>query len=143
MDFPPSFIINSTLEVGRVYKFSAPELIETDIPHFFVVIAIIGSDNYALVSTTKLQKRIDFLKSRQISLETLCYISPNGENGFTEDSYLDCNKYFAIPNGYLEQKVASGYFDVKGTISDEDFERIKYSITQSTLFDIPIELITK
>lgn len=143
MQLPSSYVVGSTLQVGRVYKFSAPELLETDVPHYFVVIAIIDQDNYALVSTTQLHKRIAFLTSRGIDVDTLCHIEPTDDNGLTKDSYLDCNKYFSLPNAYLEEKVSSGFFEVSGTISDEDFEKIRYSISVSDLFDIPIDYIVK
>ncbi|MBB1644952.1 hypothetical protein [Sphingobacterium sp. UME9] len=143
MEIPASYVINSTLEVGRIYKFSAPELIEIEEPHFYIVIAIVGDNNYALISTTQLNKRIQYVESRGISKETICYIEPNDGNELTKDSYLDCNSYFELPNYYLESKVKEGVLEIKGIISDDDFEKIKYSISRSPLFDLPLDLVKK
>ena len=143
MEFPPAFILNSSLEVGRIYYISAPELIDIHESHYFVVIAILEDQTYLLVSTTQLNKRISFLQRRNIPEDTLCYIAPSEENMLTKDSYLDCNKYFEVKNEFLMEKIEKRLLETKGVISDEDFEKIRRSIEQSPLFDLPIDMIVK
>lgn len=36
----PDFVVKATLSVGVVFKIRAPELINTDIPHYFIVVGI-------------------------------------------------------------------------------------------------------
>lgn len=143
MDLPASFVLKSSLEIGRVYYINAPELIETEEPHYFIVIGMLENNSYLLVSTTQLDKRIAWVRRRGISEDTICYIQPSPENELTKDSYLDCNFYHEVDNNYLIKKIENGELKCKGIICDSDFERIKASIQQSPLFDISIELITK
>ncbi|WP_313261889.1 hypothetical protein [Sphingobacterium sp.] len=143
MEIPASFVLDSSLEVGRVYYIKAPELIQTDEPHYFIVIGILEDNSYLLVSTTQLDKKIAWVRNRKIPDDTICYIEPSSENELKKDSYLNCNSYHEVKNQFLIQKIESGELVTKGIISDTDFEKIRNSIKQSPLFDIPIELITK
>lgn len=143
MEIPASFVLESSLEVGRVYYITAPELIQTDEPHYFIVIGILGDNSYLLVSTTQLAKKLAWVRGRSIPDDTICYIEPSPENELKKDSYLNCNSYHEVKNQFLINKIESGELITKGVISDSDFEKIRNSIKLSPLFDVPIELITK
>lgn len=139
---PPDFVITSTLEVGVVYKIVAPELIPTEVPHYFIVVAISGSDNYMLLSTTQLHSKIDHFNKRGINLETLAYLEANDLNGLTEDSYFNCNDRYTITKQQLIEKVNQGKLSITGKITFEEYEKLVYSINLSEINDIPKFLLT-
>lgn len=139
---PPDFVITSTLKVGVVYKIIAPELISTDVPHYFIVVAISGSDNYMLLSTTQLHNKINYLIKRGINLETLAYIQANDDNGLTDDSYFNCNDKYTITKQQLIEKVKQEKLSITGNITSEEYEKLVYSINLSEINDIPKFLLT-
>lgn len=87
--FPPELIISSTLCVGVVYKFSAPELIDTTIPHYFIVVAIDDNDNYLVLCTTQLNQKLNYFQRMGYDPNTLAYLTPTSENGLTDDTYVN------------------------------------------------------
>jgi hypothetical protein len=134
---PPEYVITATLKVGVVYKISAPELISTTEPHYFVVVAICGSDNYMLLSTTQLDNKINYLKKRGYHLDTLAYLQPTEDNGLTADSYFNCNDKFTITKQQLIDKVNQDKLSISGNISSSEYDKILYSISLSEVNDIP------
>lgn len=142
MDFPPSYVLSSTLKVGVVYKFSAPEVLGTSVPHYFIVVAVISANNYALVCTTQLDKKIKYVQERNIPEDTICYLEPTKENGLTENTYINCNDYVELPSSLLTKKISEGKLSISGTLSKEEYEKIVNSIDQSPLFDLPREFLT-
>lgn len=141
MPFPSELVIKATLKVGVVYKIVAPEFISTDVPHYFVVVAICEDDNYLLLSTTQLDKKIDYLNKRGIDLNTLAYIQPNKGNGLTDKSYFNCNDYHVISRSKLVAKVDEGKLHPKGNINAEEYEKLVDAIKISDLNDIPHSLL--
>lgn len=135
--FPPDFVINSTLKIGVVYKFEASELIETEIPHYFIIIAIDGDDNFLAMCTTQLESQSAYIRRKGYDAGTLTYIQPNKENGLKEDSYVNCNNYFNLTKAQLIEKVTSKKFELTGNLSDVEYAKIVNSITLSTVNDIP------
>lgn len=134
---PPDFVISSTLKVGVVYKIIAPELITTEEPHYFVVVAMSDSDNYMLLSTTQLSNKIDYLTKRGYDLDTLAHLQPNTDNGLTADSYFNCNDSYTITKGQLIEKVKQGNLSISGNITFEEYNKLLYSINLSEVNDIP------
>ena len=134
---PPDFVIASTLKVGVVYKIKAPELINTTEPHFFVVVAINNDDNFLIISTTKLQNKIDYLTKRGFDLNTLAYIRPNDSNGLTKDSYFNCNDYFILSKQELISKVKEDKLSIAGNFDEDEYNILLNSIDLSEVNDIP------
>jgi hypothetical protein len=133
----PSFVIESTLQVGAVYKMEASELIDTSVPHYFVVVGIIENENYLVLSTTQLNKRLAHFEKKGYDLNTLAYIAPNEENGLTENSYFNCNEYYTITKGKLIEKVKDGILKTEGRFSEEEYQLIVDAILLSEVNDIP------
>lgn len=138
---PPEIVIETSLVVGTVYRLKAPELITTSIPHFFIVIAIDGSDNYMLLCTTQLNSKINHLTKKRFDLNTLAYLIPTEENGLTDESYVNCNDYYEITKAELIKKVQSNMLEIRGKVSEEEYQKLIDSAELSTVFDIPKHLL--
>lgn len=141
VDFPPDFIINSTLSVGTIYKFKAPELISTASPHHFIVIAMEGEDNYLVLCTSQKESRERHFNYTNLDFTGLVYIKPDSTNGLTTDTFVDCNKYFPISKTMLTNKLKSGNLSFTGTISLNHYTQIKLGITTSHINDLPHYLL--
>jgi hypothetical protein len=138
---PPKTAIDLTLKVGSVYKFEAPELIDTKTPHYFIVIAIENENNFLSVCTSQLHSKINHLKISGIDLNTLAFIKPTDSNGFTKDTYVNCNDYHVITKTELINKVQSKSFHWTGRLSEDDYNKILKSISLSYTNDIPSFLL--
>lgn len=134
---PPDFVISSTLKVGVVYKIEAPELIDTSEAHYFIVVAISGSDNFLILSTTQVHKKVSYLQKRGYDLDTLAYISPSESNGLTKDSYFNCNEYFSLTKDDLIDKVKEEKLNIAGSFNEEEYSILLKSILLSEVNDIP------
>lgn len=141
MDIPAEFVITSTLKVGVVYKMVAPELITTEEPHYFVVVAISGSNNYMLISTTQYQNRLSYIQKKGYDEDTLRRIEPNEDNGLTKDSFFDCNKNYIITKESLIQKVRDGKLNFVGNFSLQEYQDLVSSIELSEVNDIPKKIL--
>lgn len=137
MDISTNFFITSTLKVGVVYKMEAPELIDTSVPHYFIVVAINDTENYMLMSTTQYKSRIDYIQKKGYHLDTLRRIEPNENNGLTKDSFFDCNTYYTITTDDIIKKEREGKLKYKGNFSKQEYEELVYSIKLSEVNDIP------
>ena len=138
---PPKIVIEATLKVGAIYKFEAPELISTSIPHYFIVIAIENESNYLSVCTTQLGNKIDYLNKMKYDLKTLAYITPNIDNGLEKDSYINCNDYHTMSKDELINKVQTRNFQPVGRLSLAEYNIILNSISLSYVNDIPSFLL--
>lgn len=138
---PPELVISSTLCVGVVYKFSAPELIDTTIPHYFIVVAIDDNDNYLVLCTTQLNQKLNYFQRMGYDLNTLAYLTPTSENGLTDDTYVNCNDYHLVSKDALIDKVRSGMLSVTGNVSKTEYEQICKSINLSRVNDLPSYLL--
>lgn len=138
---PSKIVIEATLRVGAIYKFEAPELISTSIPHYFIVIAIENESNYLSVCTTQLGNKIDYLNRMKYNLDTLAYIKPNINNGLEQDSYINCNDYHTMSKDELIGKVQTRNFHPVGRLSLEEYNIILNSISLSYVNDIPSFLL--
>lgn len=142
MDLPGNLIVLSSLKVGTVYKLTAPELITTEIPHYFVIVAINNEENFMLLSTTQYQNKINYLQKRNIDLDTLVSLSPNEDNGLTQNSYFDCNHYYTITKEKLVEKANKGELNITGNINQYEYDVLKGGISLSITNDIPEFLLT-
>lgn len=137
----PKFVIDATLHIGAIYKFVAPELISTTVPHYFIVIAIENQTNYLSVCTTQLDNKLNHLTRMGANLNTLAYIRPNAGNGLTADTYINCNDYHTITKDELINKVQSKNLQPIGRLSEEEYSIIVNSISLSHTNDIPTFLL--
>ncbi|MDT9499607.1 hypothetical protein [Capnocytophaga canimorsus] len=141
MDFPANLVITSTLKIGVVYKMVAPELITTSEPHYFVIVAVNNKDNYMLMSTTKYKERLEYIKKKGYNLDTLRRIEPNNNNGLTQDSFFDCNKYYTITKEKLIEKAQNKELKLAGNFSLQEYQDLVFSIELSEVNDIPKYLL--
>lgn len=140
IDLPPHFYIDSTLEIGTVYLFEASELIKTDIPHFFIVIAKDEDDVFLLACTSKPETKEKHFERMGYDIATLVHIPPDKENGFTKDTYVDCNDYHPISKSRLAEKVKNG-LKRTGKISYNHFDQLRTGLINSTVVDLPGEIL--
>lgn len=141
VDLPPQYVISSTLFVGTIYKFVAPELINTCIPHHFVVVGIDDSDNYLVLCTSqKVHKEAYFLR-KNLDFTGLVHIKPDSSNGLTTETYVNCNDYFPISKSSLIKKTKEGKLSYTGTLSLNHFTQIKTGIINSHTNDLPHDLL--
>ena len=137
MKIPSEQVILMTLKVGAVYKMEAPELINTSIPHYFVVVAINDDENFLILSTTQVERRTEYIRKKGYDINTLAYIEPKENNGLTQNSYFDCNKYYTITRDQLIKKVDKEKLFPKGELTEEEYNKILNAINLSTVNDIP------
>jgi len=141
VNLPSDYIVNTTLKVGRIYKLKAPELITTDIPHFFIVIGIDDDDNFMVLCTSQKEKKLKYFNNNHMDLEGLVFIKPSSENQLTKKTYVDCNRYYEISRSSLKNKVESHSLEIKGEINLDIFYQIKQGIVNSDINDLPEFLI--
>lgn len=141
VDLPPDLVIDSTLEIGSIYKIKAPELISTDIPHFFIVVAIDNHDIYLVLCTSKKDKKVEHFENKNLDFTSLVYIKPDIDNKLPIDTYINCNDYFVITKNNLKLKLISGYLTYIGKVSLNHYLQIKNGIVESYTNDIPKYLL--
>ncbi|MGN7812084.1 hypothetical protein [Flavobacterium sp. 22076] len=134
---PAQFVIQTTLKVGVIYKFIAPELIGTAIPHYFIVVAIDNEDNYMVLCTTQLDAKLMHIAHKRYHSDTLAFIAPTEKNGLTEKTYVNCNDYYTITRTELIRKIETSSFEIKGNLTKEEYDKIRFSIDLSHVNDIP------
>lgn len=137
IDFPPDYYINTTLEVGAVFKFPAKDLIDTDVPHYFIVVAIDEDDNYLVTCTSNKDGKINHFYYSNLDYSGLVYIKPSPENGLTDDTYVNCNDYHLIKKNVMIQKYKDGVLGRKGVVSYSHYDQIRRGIIESKINDIP------
>lgn len=138
---PPKIVIEATLKVGVVYKFDAPELIDTKVPHYFIVVGIENYNNYMVLCTTQLGAKLTYFANKKYDPNTLAFILPTSSNGLKVKTYVNCNDYHTISKSELVKKVESNKFELIGNLSKEEYEKIKFAIDLSYVNDIPTFLL--
>lgn len=128
--------IQLNFQVGRVIYISAKEIIETDDPHYFIVVAKCDRDNgYLLVSTTQKETITKYFKSAGIKDNTIATLSPNSTNGLKDYSYFNCNKIIPIDAKFLESKLDEGMLEPTGYLNAEEYLYIKGVIEKSDIVE--------
>lgn len=142
IQIPPDYYITSTLKVGSVYKFSAPEHIETDVPHYFFVVGIDEDDSYMIVGTSQKKKQKAYCKRMGFDYTTLVCITPDKRNGLKTNTYLNCNnECIPLTVEDLIEKVKEGNLSFTGEISKFQYDLIRNAIDISYTNDLPKELM--
>ncbi|RZJ83364.1 MAG: hypothetical protein EOO20_22935, partial [Chryseobacterium sp.] len=77
-----------------LYYFSSDHL-NTDDPHYFLIVEIDGKLAHLVVCTSKFEKRVKHLEMTGGSAETLVWIKPTADNALKKDSFVDCNNVFS------------------------------------------------
>lgn len=141
VDLPPDFVIDSTLCVGTIYRLVAPELISTKIPHYFIVVAIDGLDNYLVLCTSQGENKESYFLRNKLEFSGLIYIKPDSENGLTAKTYVNCNDNYYINKPTLINKLQKGLLTHVGNISLNHYLQIKDGIINSYTNDLPHDLL--
>ncbi|MFW5804029.1 MAG: hypothetical protein ACOCWG_02240 [bacterium] len=137
MELPTEFIIDNTLTVGTIYKIVADELIGTDVPHYFIIVAIDGTDNYLTLCTSQKERIENHFKNKKLNLDGLVYIKPDKANGLKIDTYVNCNDYYLLSKDKLVSKLESRNLQYIGQLSLNHYAQIKTGIINSYINDIP------
>jgi len=133
----PEQYIESHLSAGSVFKISAPELIGTDIPHYFIVVAY-DDDEVHFVECTTNRERLEGLFERNgFNLNGLVYIPSERVNGLTRDTYVNCNDNYTSSIESLLEKCESNNLQWVGDISYDHYDQIRTGIIDSHINDLP------
>lgn len=136
--FSPEFQIDHSLRPGSVYKMTAPEIIQTSVWHYFIIVAVDDDDIYMVLCTTQIDNKIAFFDRRGIDHSTLVYIEPDSDkNGLEVDTYFDCNEKYQITENSLIEKLRDGRLVYKGQISLDQYFQIRQAIIDSYINDLP------
>jgi uncharacterized pyridoxal phosphate-containing UPF0001 family protein len=137
VSIPADLIISTTLKVGAIYKLTAPELINTKIPHYFIIVGIDDEDNYMVLCTSQKENKLNHFKNNNLELEGLVCIQPNKVNKLKKETFVNCNDYHTISKSKLKDKINSDSLEVKGEISLNIYTQIKNGIIKSEVNDLP------
>lgn len=137
-------IFGSSIEIGKIYYFESDQLRNTTEPHNFVVIAI-APDDVIIFSciTSQFEKRNKFITLSGIPETTLVWLKPNGDNGLTKDSYVDCNSCFKYAKSDIIDKYRNGELKYKGCVKDSKISEIHNGIIESPMIVEEIKQIIK
>jgi len=135
--FPPEQLISITLKVGAIYRITAPELIETEIPHYFIVIAIEEELIYLSLCTTKEGTIKNYLIKRGYDLNSMINLQPNSDNRLTKITYINCNYSHIVRKQDLINKSSNNKLSFTGRLSETEYQQITKAIGYSTVNDIP------
>ncbi len=129
------------MKVGAVYYFSAPGLIETFEPHYFIVLHISEADIItACYTTTKVEKRFKYIQFNGLPESTLVCILPDDQNGFKKASYVDCNtQIHQFPVTFIKSKYNDAGIRLCGSISTESINQIIDGIIDSPVIEEEIK----
>ena len=141
VELPSEFVIKNTLFVGTVYKLEAPELIGTKQPHYFIVVAIDGTDNFLVLCTTQFAKKKEHFDHCNLDYSGLVPIKPDSSNGLTDERWVNCNDYYPITKSTLVNKLENGILNYTGKISLNHYLQIKTGILESHINDLPEYLL--
>lgn len=134
--------VRGNLEVGAIALIEDEELIETDYPHPFVVVAIVDEDLFLINSTTQRETKERHFENFGFDFVTLVHIDPSPKRtGLTRSSYFDCNEYHPVTVWDLVSLRTMGKFSWLGKLSYSEYEKIRTGIMQSTTNDIPYDLL--
>ncbi|MEN0005216.1 MAG: hypothetical protein AAF798_13775 [Bacteroidota bacterium] len=135
----PSDIFIAGLAPGKVYYFESEQL-STNIPHYFICLTI-NADELVILAccTSQFEKRKRFIESRNLPHSTLVWISPNDENGFSRDTFVDCNSYFDYSKEELKRLYESDILSFTGEVSEDVLVQIYIGMKDSPLIEEAIK----
>jgi hypothetical protein len=77
----------------------------------------------------------------KFNLSGLVYIKPDGNNGLTKDSFVDCNQNHSTTKNELIQKIDEGTLECTGKLSHNHYDQIRIGIIDSTINFLPKDLL--
>lgn len=123
---------------GKIYFFKNNQ-INSDVPHFHILIAIPNNDFLILTCcTSQFEKRARFIELNNLPYETLVWLKPDNDNPFTKDTYVDCNNSFKYSKDTFVDMYTKGNLEYKGIISDGKLQEIIHGVKTSPM--IPEEI---
>lgn len=147
MQLPPEVQIKNGIRPGSVYYFHEETLTSAE-PHYFVVINHEPRSEELILlacSTSQIDKKREFIKSRGLPEETLVEISPADYPDFRKQSAINCNSVFEKDKRYLISKLKDNTLKIKGIINIAIVEKIRAGVLASPLISNKIKkmLITE
>ena len=123
MKIPIAFFI-AGIQTGKVYYFSSTE-INTEIPHYFICTKKTTTDLLILVCCTSdrndKNKKLAELRG---SHNTLVGIDPTEGNGFTKETWVNCNKIFIYSLEDFKNMYEKNLLEYKGEIEENHLAQI-------------------
>ncbi|MEY4541181.1 MAG: hypothetical protein RLZZ306_2938 [Bacteroidota bacterium] len=125
----------TTIEERKVYYFTNQQL-NTEVPHYHICIKRKSNDFLILSScTSKFETVKRFIEMRKLPFETLVHLKPSDENGFTKDTYVNCNDYHIKSIDDFKKMYESDSIEFKGKISITHYEQILIGLHESPLIE--------
>jgi hypothetical protein len=114
----------SLIEPGTILYFVNDEA-DSPESHPHIVILKDTSNKYLLcMCTSRVTRRMEIFEKLEKDFATLVIIQPDGSNGLTKETAVDCNNYFHLPESILFDKFTNGVLSTKGTLQPEYLEQI-------------------
>ncbi len=122
MKIPINIFIDG-IQNGKVYYFSSTK-INTEIPHYFICTKKTTQDLLILVCCTsdKNDKNKKLAELRGLH-NTLVWINPTEENGFTKDTFVNCNTIFKYSVEDFKDMYEQNLLEYKGEIEENHLEQ--------------------
>lgn len=133
---PPTAINPEDIQIGSVLKFPAPEQGVTD-PHYFIIVAINDDEYHFVEGTSQKEKKEAYFDRNGLDYSTLICIPPDGNSGFTKDTYVNCNDNYPFTLEDLNWKAYNDEITAEGRISYDHYDQIRKGIKNSRLNDLP------
>lgn len=97
--------------------------------HPHILLGMDDEQNVYLVATSSQQPTLD--KLRRICPESIVELKPDGKNGLTADSFLNCNNIRTIHIDDLIMDCEDKIVEILGTLSEQDYSRIRIASLES------------
>lgn len=132
----PGFVkLTATIKPGSIYLFQQTKF-SSDKLHFHVILnnrPIECSELILVNATSQVEKRLNFVKSRPIPLETLVIVDPSECSVLKQKTAFDCNSPSIYTPQELIERCDSGEFRVMGKISDNLLNKLRNGVISSPL----------
>ncbi len=117
INIPFDVLLSTTLGIGTVYYYQSDHLINSEESHYFVVLAHSDSTFHVVCATSQIEKRKNFVRIRQLPIQTLVEVDPTPENGLRKLSLFDCNSLYEETLNSLKRKHEQQPIQVRGCMS--------------------------
>ena len=134
----PFSVYSSTFSIGSIHKFKSPKILNSPDAHCFILVGICPeAKNYIFhVFTSKLEKKIAFIKQRKLDYSTLVPVKPDGKNRmWHQDNCVNCNDPLPHTINELEGIYNSTGIEPWGQIEDSHLEQVYIGTHKSPMVD--------
>ncbi|MFT5821527.1 MAG: hypothetical protein ACI8ZM_002780 [Crocinitomix sp.] len=130
------------LEVGYIYRFSSAKINSPQEHRFILCLHEDDGDAYFVCCTSQEATVNRLIRRNKYCESTFPYFSPDDENQFTKDTWVNCNEIQVHSTYELEEKLDANNFSRQGKISLDHFEQIKTAMINSETIEdiIPISM---